>query len=56
LQRLGVLFLSARALEINDQVTRHGKGDFSAVIFLDESKRQVDSSGDAGRGVERAIF
>src|SRR5260370_10260216 len=49
------LRLAARALEEDDEMARHAQGDRAAEILLDQSQRQVDAGGAAGRGPDLSL-
>src|SRR5437870_13665914 len=56
MERLGELILPPGALQINDQLARHGqRGTWSLVLF-DQREREINSRGNAGRRVELPIL
>src|SRR4051812_8109297 len=56
LQRLGILLLPSRALQVDDHLTRGGKRRLRTEVFFDERQREIDPGGDTGGGVEVAIL
>src|SRR5215472_12986782 len=55
LQRLGELVLAARAFEKDHEFSGDRERNARTAIFFDQRQRQVDTSGDARRRVERPI-
>src|SRR5690242_17676874 len=56
LERLGILLLAAGALQINDKLTRHGQCDARPEVLFNQSKGEIDTSGDSTGSVEGAVF
>src|SRR5690349_5362182 len=56
LERLGILLLPARALEINDKLARDRERELRAMVFLDQREREIDAGRDAARGVEPTVL
>lgn len=55
IDRRGELRLSAMATVVDNQMLGHGFGDGEAVIFLDESQREIDAGSDARRRPNIAV-
>src|SRR5262249_45208446 len=54
-QRLGVLVLTARSFQIDNQIARYPKGGFAPQVFLDQSKSEIDPCCYSRRSVEIAV-
>src|ERR1700722_16426548 len=56
LEKRRVLRLSARATMVNHELTRHGFGNVSAEILLDQGQCKIDHRGHSGGGPYRAVL